>query len=205
MHKRVHALNSLTILILFSACGGGGTDVVEPPGPVTSVTVNSPSTTTTVGGSLQMSALAKDAKGVTVTGQTAAWISSNTSVATVNSSSGLVTGVALGTTTITGTVSGINGTKLITVANVPSNASVAATPALVFDPAQVDIAAGGSITWQFGATGHTVVFDGTATGKPANIGNETANTSLSRTFTTAGTFPYHCSIHAGMNGTVIVH
>jgi plastocyanin len=203
MHKRVHALNSLAILILFSACGGS--DAVEPPGPVTSVTINSPSATTTVGGTLQLSALAKDAKGTTVTGQTAAWISSNTGVATVNATSGLVTGVALGTTTITGTVSGIAGTKLITVSTVPSSASVAATPALVFDPAQVDITAGGSVTWVFGGTGHTVVFDGTLAGKPANIASETSNTSLSRTFTTAGTFLYHCSIHAGMGGTVIVH
>jgi uncharacterized protein YjdB len=44
----------------------------------------------------------------------AAWTSSNTTVATV-SSAGIVTGLAVGSTTITATYQGVSGTKVITV------------------------------------------------------------------------------------------
>jgi plastocyanin len=49
-----------------------------------------------------------------------------------------------------------------------------------------------------------VTFTTSATGTPTNI-SDIASTSVARTFTTAGTFAYHCTIHAGMNGTVVVH
>jgi plastocyanin len=42
-----------------------------------------------------------------------------------------------------------------------------------------------------------------ATGVPADIAT-TANASVTRTFSTAGTFTYHCTIHPQMTGTVIV-
>jgi plastocyanin len=41
-------------------------------------------------------------------------------------------------------------------------------------------------------------------GAPGNIGDTTTG-SATATFTTAGTFNYHCSIHPYMTGTVIVH
>jgi plastocyanin len=74
----------------------------------------------------------------------------------------------------------------------------------VFDPGQVDITAGGTVTWRFGTVTHNVTFNGTAAGTPANVDN-TTSANQARTFTTAGSFPYHCTLHAGMNGTVVVH
>ena len=35
-------------------------------------------------------------------------------------------------------------------------------------------------------------------------GRVTANGTVSVTFATRGTFPYHCSIHPGMIGTIVV-
>ncbi len=85
-----------------------------------------------------------------------------------------------------------------------ANATVDATPSLVFDPAQADITTGGTVTWRFGTVTHNVTFTGTGAGTPANVDNTTSANQV-RTFTTAGSFPYHCTLHAGMNGTVVVH
>lgn len=84
------------------------------------------------------------------------------------------------------------------------SATVNATNALRFTPSPVRIAVGGTVTFTFGSVGHDVFFDNTTAGAPANIGTTTANTSVTRTFNTAGTFEFNCHIHPGMSGTVIV-
>src|SRR5207253_57452 len=79
------------------------------------------------GGTIQLTATPKDANGKPLTGRTVAWTSANGAVATV-STSGLVTGVATGTTTITATSEGQSGASSVAVTNVPV-ASVAVSPA----------------------------------------------------------------------------
>jgi uncharacterized protein YjdB len=83
--------------------------------PVASVTVAPPASSITVGGTVQLTATTKDAVGATLAGRTVTWTSANTSVATVGASSGLVTGVAVGSATITATSEGKNGTASVTV------------------------------------------------------------------------------------------
>ena len=95
--------------------------------PVASLTVNPASASVAVGATRQLSAVTKDSAGNTLTGRVITWSSSNTAVATVNSS-GLVTGVAAGSATITATSEGKSGTATITVTNVPV-ASVTVNPA----------------------------------------------------------------------------
>ncbi len=80
---------------------------------------------------------------------------------------------------------------------------IQATASLQFLPPQKTVALGTQVTWDFGAVAHTVVFD-EVTGHPANITSATANTTVARSFGTLGTFPYHCTIHPGMTGTVQV-
>jgi len=82
--------------------------------PVASVTVAPASATVPAGGSVQLTATPKDANGNTLAGRTVTWQSSNTAAATVNGS-GLVTGVAAGSATITATSEGQSGTSTITV------------------------------------------------------------------------------------------
>lgn len=71
-----------------------------------------------------------------------------------------------------------------------------------FTPQTVDVKLGGTVTWTFGARPHNVVFEAVS-GAPANV-PVTSNGRASRTFSTAGTFPYDCTLHAGMTGTVRV-
>ncbi len=85
----------------------------------------------------------------------------------------------------------------------PSTQSVTATTGQAFSPNSVQLAVGGTVTWVFQSLGHNVTFDAVA-GAPADIGGVNANTSIARTFPTAGTFTYHCTIHPGMTGSVQV-
>jgi plastocyanin len=70
-----------------------------------------------------------------------------------------------------------------------------------FSPETITVTVGDSVTWtnQDGAT-HTA----TADGGSFNTGNIGDGALKSVTFEAAGTFAYHCSIHAAMTGTVVV-
>jgi plastocyanin len=71
-----------------------------------------------------------------------------------------------------------------------------------FSPSTVTITKGGTVTWNNDAgVAHNVTF--MTSGSPTNIGNFSSG-SNSRTFDTAGTYSYHCTNHAGMDGTVKV-
>ena len=108
--------------------GKSGTAAVTvTPVPVASVAVTPASASIQTGGTIQLTATPKDANGKPLTGRTVAWTSANGAVATV-STSGLVTGVATGTTTITATSEGQSGTSSVAVSNAPV-ASVDVSPA----------------------------------------------------------------------------
>ena len=101
-------------LLLYTACGGDGGGPAGP-GPVTSVTVTSNAAQISVNGTAQGTAVPKDANGTIVTGKTATWASLTPAVASVNSSTGVITGVAVGTATIQATVDGISGSTSVQV------------------------------------------------------------------------------------------
>ncbi len=73
-----------------------------------------------------------------------------------------------------------------------------------FSPSCTTVAANSTITWTWGANasnGHNVTFP---TG-PNSATESTNGFQFQRTFPTAGTFTYLCSIHgAGMSGRIIV-
>lgn len=83
-------------------------------------------------------------------------------------------------------------------------ATVNATNSLQFTPTPVHLTVGGTVTFKFASIQHNLFFDNAPTGAPANIPNLTSNTSVTRTFNTAGTFVFNCHVHPGMSGTVIV-
>jgi plastocyanin len=70
-----------------------------------------------------------------------------------------------------------------------------------FQPASIEVPAGSTITWtNSGAASHTVTADNGA----FNSGQLGPGASFSQTFTTPGTYAYHCDIHPRMTGTVLV-
>jgi plastocyanin len=70
-----------------------------------------------------------------------------------------------------------------------------------FSPSSITVTAGTTITWtNKDNTMHTV----TSNTAVFSSNNLSKSGTFSFTFTTAGTFPYHCLFHSGMTGTVIV-
>ena len=95
--------------------------------PVASVSVSPASATVLPTQTVQLTATTLDSTGTVLTGRTVTWSSSSTGVATVNGS-GLVTGVAVGSTTVTAASEGRSASSSVTVTTVPV-ASVTVTPA----------------------------------------------------------------------------
>lgn len=72
-----------------------------------------------------------------------------------------------------------------------------------FSPSVLTVTTGSTVTFSNNSgVAHNVVFDASA---PAggDIGAISSGTQ-SRTFSTAGSYPFHCTIHAGMTGSVTV-
>ena len=85
-----------------------------PPVPVASVTVSPVTASVQVGGTVQFSAVTRDANNNILTGRSITWSSNNVAVATV-SASALGTAVAAGTAQITATSEGKVGSATLTV------------------------------------------------------------------------------------------
>ena len=103
-----------------AATGGksGTSTITAAIVPVASVVVSPASASVATGNTVQLTATPKDSVGNTLTGRTITWSSSATSVASV-SSSGLVTGVTIGSATITAATGGKSGSSAITVTAPP--------------------------------------------------------------------------------------
>jgi len=85
--------------------------------------------------------------------------------------------------------------------NAPAQAIDVTIKNMAFNPAQITVSAGTTVRWtnQDSIT-HTV----TADNGQFSSGNLTSGDSYQFTFTTPGTYAYHCSIHPNMKGTVVV-
>jgi len=97
---------------------------IVPVGPVVTVTITPEDASVRVGGTLQLTATGKDdADNVSPT--TFSWVSSDPSIATVNPTTGLATGVKEGTVDVTATsANGVPATTSLSVAEAGSVASV---------------------------------------------------------------------------------
>lgn len=108
-----------TAIITATAEGKTATATVNvAPGPVLSVEVTPQSPSVRVGATIQLSATLRDASGAVLTGRTVTWTSSDPTKATV-SDTGLVTGVAEGTATITATSEGKSASTTVSVLRMP--------------------------------------------------------------------------------------
>lgn len=195
--------------LILTGCGGSGDGGSGPaPGPASvSVAGAASGPLTAIGETRVLTATVRDASQNELTGETVTWSTANAQVVSLSATTGhsvTATAVGDGTARVTARAGSVSGNIDLTVASsgFPNSASVTASSTLAFVPGSVDIAAGGTVTWTFQLL-HNVTF-GSQAGAPANIGN-TSSGSVSRTFNQAGDFPYQCTIHPGMTGTVHVH
>lgn len=109
----------------------------------------------------------------------------------------------------------------VAVVFVPSPGARAANTTTVIErgtqyvPAQVDVAVGDTVQWIYessptASNGHTVTFndrDLNPNCPPSLLLNDcqrSPSDRVSRTFTSAGTYPYRCKVQSGMTGVVVV-
>jgi hypothetical protein len=109
----------LPIALSLGWIAGCGSDPVTPPPPppppaVASVELEAPAGVLEAGATLALTARAKDAGGATMSGVTIGWLSSATTVATVDNA-GLVRGVAAGPATITASAGGKSASVALAV------------------------------------------------------------------------------------------
>src|SRR5262245_53872359 len=87
-----------------------------------------------------------------------------------------------------------------TAISIPMGAEVLGNRA--FTPDNLEIAAGTTVTW---TNTDSVAHTSTSNANGWDSGIISPGRQFSFTYQTAGTFPYHCAIHPGMVGTVVVH
>jgi plastocyanin len=86
-----------------------------------------------------------------------------------------------------------------TTVTMPRGASTLTTTA--YSPNPVNVSVGTTISWlNSDTTTHTTSADGGAW----NSGNVAPGSRFNFTFQSAGQFTYHCQIHPGMVGTIVV-
>jgi plastocyanin len=80
--------------------------------------------------------------------------------------------------------------------------AIVSMPGFSFVPFTTEIQRGETVTFDFPSEQHNVIFE-RRTGAPQDI-QATSNRSVTRRFDVAGDFPYDCTLHPGMSGTVLV-
>jgi trimeric autotransporter adhesin len=117
------------------------------------VAITPASPTAMVGRSAQLGLDVRDATGAVLTGRPVTWASATPAIATI-SSTGMVSALSVGSTTITATVDGVSATAQFTVTTVPVTSVAVAPTQLALNPgatAQLSVAAASSTT-QSGST-----------------------------------------------------
>ncbi|MBI1810251.1 MAG: Ig-like domain-containing protein, partial [Gemmatimonadetes bacterium] len=113
---------------------------INIPVQVGSVKVSPDTAFMLVGGAVQLSATVRDTAGNVTTARTVSWQSSSTTIASV-STTGLVTGIALGTTSVSAIAGTKNGIGVISVVSSPPPS----TPGVTVTPATATVTAGSTL------------------------------------------------------------
>jgi plastocyanin len=208
MKLRVAAV--LSAVLVMNACGGGSGPSGPPAGSTTGSlrgTVNDQTGAPVPGATVTLTATGQTARTAQTAGNGAYTFGSlpvGTYTVTVAPPAGYQLGAGTGTTTVN-VVAGqqANAATIVLSRNPTGPPPLSASVSIVdnaFQPPSVEVGVGGTVTFtNNGAVAHN------ATGGTAiSTGNLNPGASASEVMQTAGTFNYSCTIHAGMNGTIIV-
>jgi plastocyanin len=184
--------------------------VTTGAGVLATIVVNAQDPTMQLGQLTQATASGRDALGgpAALGTRVVTWSTSNAAIATVNSA-GVVTGVGIGTVNLQASVADGAAPKtgsiplVVTgIPNAPTTADVF-MPGLIFSPTETVVKLGGTVRFVFPPLAHNVIWDPRLAGSPADI-NVTSSVIVARAFPAVGVFPFKCTLHPGMDGTVIV-
>jgi hypothetical protein len=196
----------LTVLGLLTACAGGGTSA--PTLTLTSIAITPASVTVANGTTANLIATGTYSDSTTADITTSVtWTSAAPATASVGSNTGVVTGNAAGTTTVTAALNGITSptagitvttATLVSIAITPASATIAQGSTVAFTAITSGITLTSSntgvATFNGGvATGLTLgtsVIGTTGTGIPQNHPILTVDASIGGTMTYFSTFPY---------------
>jgi plastocyanin len=205
----------LALALAVAACGDDGGTGPQESDPVLART-SGDAQTADAGAALAnpiVVTLTRDGSGLS--GQTVTWSvtagggsvtpPTSTTAANGQASTTWTLGATAGGNSLQATVAGATGSPVTFTATgeavtpPPATADVSVEDNF-FDPSSARVAVGGTVTWTWnGAVSHNVTF---ASG--TNSATQAAGTFM-RTFDTAGSFAYSCTIHgAAMSGTVVV-
>jgi plastocyanin len=208
--RTVRTIAGVAAAIVVFACGS---DTTAAKNDFSSVTVT-PSDAELFVGTLwpHMHQTATHKRGGPVTGpMEVVWSSSDASRVAVDASTGAISGVANGTADVTATVTveGVthSGSSQVTVTDASPAGGVTATTAARFTPQLITVARSGAaatVTWTFQSVAHTVTWDSQPAGATVADIPATSGTSIARDFTVPGEYEFHCTIHSGMTGSVLV-
>ena len=209
--RSLEHLWTLAAACLVAACGS---DTTEPdPDPVLAVASGS-GQSGTVGQALASPLVVRVTRsGAGLSGATVSWSvtsgggtvspATSTTDASGNASTTWTLGPTAGANMVQASSTGATGSPVTFAATgvadtPPPNSAAVSVIDNAFDPASATIAVGGTVTWTWnGAVDHNVTF--------SSASSPTQSTgTYARTFTATGTFPYQCTIHAGMNGSITV-
>ncbi len=207
-------LATVGVALVLAGCGDKVTGINGPPtsgiGVLASIVVDADDRTIQIGQMTQARVTGRDALGGTVAlGATpTTWTTSDATLATITAA-GVVTGVGVGTVQLRATVADGAASRVASIALVVTGIPGAPTmvdvvmPGLTFSPFETVVKQGGTVRFVFPALAHNVIWDRRLSGAPADIGIVTS-VSINRTFPSVGVFPYTCTLHPGMDGTIIV-
>jgi plastocyanin len=205
---------------LLLACGGGGGAGTGPcsPGAATQLVKSGDGQSWYFNNPLPtlLSVTARDANSCPVPGLVINWaVTAGGGGVSPAQSTTNANGVASTTDSVGSapmqTVTATPGTAGPTAQAFTQNATAAPTAAAVsvadfsFSPQAVVIQSGGTVTWTWGgAAPHDVSYDGGPTPLPTGSGTPKTTGTHQNTITPLGRYTYHCSVHAGMTGSVTV-
>ena len=169
--------------LALSACGEDGTGVEPPPdatGAIATLQIDPGLAAIDIGGSVNLTARARNSAGVLLSGRAITWSVANLNIATV-SNSGLVTGVAVGSTLVMAVAEGVSGTAIVNVNPRPISQDWGiSTPTLVQGSDFATVAAGYEQTCSLDADGHAWCWGGGPSGSrtPTRVPGDLRFTSI---------------------------